>query len=132
MKKKPIQCPECQNNEIITLPASHKSPACKIISTILTATLILIIIAYIICILNNLRIVTYTNPETGDMIHRYLFESNKNNSPFGDFIATFPNILLVINILSLITVKIIQHILESYIDSKFVCKECGYTWTQTD
>ena len=132
MKKSEIQCPECQCNNVVVSSNQHKSATCRIISTVLTATLILILVIMAIQIVNAIRIVPITNPETGEIAYRYLFADDSQNMPLGFFIETLPIWLRIINVLAIITVKIIQHILESYTDTQIICKECGYTWTLKD
>lgn len=125
----PFVCPECKNNNIIVTSNPHKSPTCRIIATILTAMFILILVIMAIQIVDALRIVTLVNPKTGEITYKYLFAGDSRDIPLGSFIETLPIILLIINALALIAVKIIQHILESYNDTKNICNQCGYTWT---
>ncbi len=132
MSRPAVQCPECQCNDVAVVSNSHKSSTCRIISTVLTATLILILVIMAIQIIDALRIVTLVNPNTGEIAYKYLFEGDSRNVPFGSFIENLPIGLLIINVLAIITVKIIQHILESYTNTQIICKQCGYTWTLND
>ena len=97
MSKKTVQCPECQCNNVVLSSNQHKSATCRIISTVLTATLILILVIMAIQIIDAIRITTLINSETGEISYKYLFAGSSRNVPFGSFIETLPVILLVIN-----------------------------------
>lgn len=132
MSKSAVQCPECQCSDVVVVSNPHKSATCRIISTVLTASLILILVIIAVEIINALRIVTLVNPNTGEIAYKYLFAGDSQDVPFGSFIEALPIGLLIINVLAIITVKIIQHILESYTNTQIICKECGYTRTLND
>lgn len=132
MKKSATQCPECQKHDIVILSNQHKSPTCRIICTILTATLILLLVISVIEVIDAIRIITLVNQTTGEITYKYLFASNSRNMSLGSFVGTLPTVLIIINVLAIITVKIIQHILESYTDTQAFCKECGHSWMLED
>ncbi len=121
-RSKSFVCPHCKSHDVAYFGYPQKSTGCRIIITIGKIIFAIIIAFVIINLIESLQLIPIVVEDT--IAYQYVIKDN--------FLEDFPAPLIILGALIYLSVKVIQHSVESQIEVYAICKECGTHWTIDD